>query len=246
MNMATTASTDRFSWRRVYDYSKLYWPILRWQILFLLIFTVLNNAALSFAGEVFASLVSIVCGIAIIALPFTLGIGDKTVMRLAPVKASERLAFYLTLIFGLYIVCETLWSSLVLIVLSALSDTPTRFEQIMVSLPLSGFRYVLVQAVSTLSTGVLYLLIVYTVVTKKSHPILHGILRVLACYGVFIILAIVAGVAVAFMSMDDGSFDDSKMVATMMDIIVKSSPVLILALLGVYAWLIRRFYRKLQ
>lgn len=193
---------NRFCWRRVRKFAGLYGPALRNQII---IYTLIQ-ALLVIITSVFPKEEVILGACCIIwlmsiSVPFVFIVHDDTIIRLAPVKASERFSFYL------------LWTLLIFPVYTSITQwifmyVGSLFEpEGMLNFIINGFvkalevfnstPAILVYIASSLCGIGLFILVLDSAVTCRKHPILTAILRLAIVFVGISFLGIITGIVYA-------------------------------------------------
>lgn len=177
---------NRFSWQRVRKFAGLYCPALRNRII---IYTLIE-ALLVIVTSVFPNEEVILGACCIIwlmslAIPFVFILRDDTIVRLAPVKASERLTFYLLWILLLFPLLMGVIQWLFMYI-GSLLEPNGMMNFVITNLKesysiLSVTSVVFMYTASTLYGIALYILITDAAITCRRHP--HIVIRIAYCIG---------------------------------------------------------------
>lgn len=182
--MAETALNDinRFSWQRVRQFGGLFRQSLRNQIIiYTLIEALLVIVTSVFPREEIILGACCIIWIMSLAVPYVFTLRDDTLLRLAPVKASERLSFYLLWIMIIFPLLMTAIQWLLMYIgwlyephglLEFVLKSFTEASHLL-SWPTAGLLY----CVSFVTGYSMYFLVTDAAVTCRRHPVLWGVIR---------------------------------------------------------------------
>lgn len=244
--MTDTAIKDinRFSWQRVWQFGGFFRQSLRNQIIiYTLIEALLVIVTSVFPREEVILGACCIIWLLSIAVPFVFIVRDDTIIRLAPVKASERLTFYL------------LWTLLIFpvytgIILWMFMYAGSFFEpEGMLNFVINGFiealevfdstPIMLVYIASSLCGIGVFILVLDSAITCRKHPILTTILRLALVFVGISFLGIITGIVYAIYDMPLTATS-----ATNMIVWVQGVSGIFCLLIGV--WALRHLYKYLK
>ncbi len=202
--MNSSTQTDKFSWRRAWQFGLIYRTPLTKYAIFMLVLSTLSLAMIC-VWPWAADLCMVIIGIASSLLPLSFATKDKTVIRLAPVTAGERLAAYM---LGIVVIesAVNLWYAIVYVLALYIEPLHPIIDYFRMDLTyFAGSRVpfpLLLLGYGTLGLSIL-IIVLEGVITSRKHPVWGGVWSLLKCYIALIILSFVAGFSVAFMGYDD-------------------------------------------
>lgn len=243
--MTDTAIKDinRFSWQRVWQFGGFFRQSLRNQIIiYTLIEALLVIVTSVFPREEVILGACCIIWIMSLAIPFVFILRDDTLLRLAPVKASERLTFYLMWIMIIFpvLMAAVQWLLMYLgwlfephglleFVLKSLKDVMR-----LVSLPTA----VLIYCISFITGCSMFFLITDAAITCRRHPILWSVIRTVLVITLYSFISMVCGIIYALqeLPLDAGGMENMLILIEVMSGVV-SLPIVILALRHLYKYL---------
>ncbi len=204
-SIPTTSATacDRFSWRRVWQFGMLYRPAIRVQILIYAALIPAIYLGLVFLPDTLRGGCSILLGTAILISPIVFAYRDNTIIRLAPVKASERMTFYLMWPILIVPVGIELYMWLLSAIGSLISPDGNIYSFIRTfpfsfsgtsQLPASAKLMFMLSA--WLISIMIESVILKGAVTLRRHPVLGSLLRGLGMYFLMMLCYMVWGIIV--------------------------------------------------
>lgn len=252
----TDGNINKFSWRRAYDFGMMYKGSIKSQLILFAIITVLVYLCLlSFDGEIFIgiySLLSIIIGYMIYLGSLAFVRRDDSLITQVPAKVNEKFAFYIlySLIFvPLFI--EAIW--LAINYCAGLFDPDLNLEKLVRSTIYGKYKeYIdnsticLTVVNSVVQSMALILTVTYVVLRSNSHRMLKGIFTPMLILIFVGIISGIAGIIIGFLGIDKMHPDNGEFVAYLTSKLSLVTIVLVCLILVYSVFMLRCIYRRIK